>query len=215
MSGSIHNKGVLILTGFLREKFGKDKPLSLTASIAFEQNYGGIDGDSATAAEIYSLLSAIADVPIKQNFAITGSVNQKGDIQPIGGVNEKIRGFFEICKERGLDGNHSVIIPVQNIKDLMLCNNIVDAVKQKKFHIYPISRIEDGAKLLMGIEPGEMQEDGKYTKDSLFAKVTDRLEELRESKKKKAKITAPKAGTIAKNLDKLSFEEVLKLEENN
>jgi ATP-dependent Lon protease len=215
MSGSIHNKGVLILTGFLREKFGRDNPLSLTASIAFEQNYGGIDGDSATAAEIYALLSAIAEVPIKQNFAITGSVNQKGDIQPIGGVNEKIRGFFEICKERGLNGNHSVVIPAQNVKDLMLCPSIIEAVQQKKFHIYPIKKIGDGVKLLMGIPAGEMQDDGKYSKDSLYAKVTERLEELRESKKKKSKRNVKKNGTVTKNLKKLSFEEVLKLEENN
>jgi lon-related putative ATP-dependent protease len=214
MSGSIHNKGILILTGFLRERFGSDKPFSLTASIAFEQNYSGIDGDSATAAEIYALLSAITEVSIKQYFAITGSVNQKGDIQPIGGVNHKIRGFYEICKERGLDGTHSVIIPIQNVKDLMLTDEIIKSVREKKFHVYPISKIEDGVELLMGIKAGNLRSDGTYTKGSLFDRVMKRLEELRDTKKKKKRATKPAAKTKTANLKSLTFEEVLNMEKD-
>lgn len=195
MSGAIHNKGVLIISGFLRERFARKRPLSLTASLAFEQSYGGIDGDSASAAEIYVLMSAIAQVPIRQSLAITGSVNQKGDIQPIGGVNEKITGFFEICQERGLTGRQGVIIPVQNVKDLMLDENLIDAVKEGRFHIYSISKIEEGVKLLMGLPAGELIDDVNYTKNTLFAKVNDTLDELhrlakedeKKWKKKKSK----------------------------
>lgn len=181
MSGAIHNKGVLIISGFLQEHFAGEKPMSLTASIAFEQTYGGIDGDSASAAEIYVLLSAIANVPIKQSLAVTGSVNQKGDIQPIGGVNEKIRGFYEICRDRGLKGDQGVIIPRQNVKDLMLCHEVIEAVKKGKFHIYSIETIEEGARLMMDIETGELQKDGKYPPETLYGKVETRLEELREN----------------------------------
>ena len=213
MSGSIHNKGVLILSGFIRERFSTDKPFTLTASIAFEQNYGGIDGDSATAAEIYALLSAITNVPIKQNFAITGSVNQKGDIQPIGGVNEKIRGYFEICQERGLTGEHGVIIPKQNVADLMLTDEIIEAVKQGKFHIYSFTKIEEGVKLLMGMEAGEKQKDGKYPDGTLFKKVIDRLEELRMFKRKRSTFKSDMPQKNAIQLKPASWEEVLKMEE--
>jgi len=213
MSGSIHNKGVMILSGFIRERFSTDKPFTLTASIAFEQNYGGIDGDSATAAEIYALLSAITNVPIKQSFAITGSVNQKGDIQPIGGVNEKIRGFFEICQERGLTGEHGVIIPKQNVGDLMLIDDIVEAVKQGKFHIYSFSKIEEGVKLLMGIDAGEKQPDGKYPTGTLFGKVIDRLEELRMFKKKRSTIKSDFPQKHAVQLKPPTIEEILRTEE--
>src|SRR3989339_74878 len=195
LSGSIHNKGVLILSGIFRDRFAQNKPLNLSASIAFEQNYGGIDGDSATAAEIYALLSAISRIPIKQSLAITGSVNQKGDIQPIGGVNEKITGFFEICKERGLTGSQGVIIPIQNVSDLMLGQEIIDTVKAGKFHLYSIQKIEEGIDLLLGLPAGEMNEDGTYPPNTVFGKVDARLEELRKAareqlgkkKKKKAK----------------------------
>ncbi|MBI5325196.1 MAG: AAA family ATPase [Ignavibacteriae bacterium] len=183
LSGSIHNKGVLILSGIFRDRFAQNKPLYLSASIAFEQNYGGIDGDSATAAEIYTLLSAICRVPIKQSIAITGSVNQKGDIQPIGGVNEKIRGFFEICKERGFTGNQGVIIPYQNVSDLMLCPHIIESVNDGKFHIYPIQKIEDGIEILMGLPAGEMDKEGKYPSNTIFGMVDARLEELRQAAK--------------------------------
>ena len=194
MSGTIHNKGVLIITGLLQERFAYQHPLSLTASIAFEQSYGGIDGDSASAAEIYVLLSALTNTPIKQDLAITGSVNQKGDIQPIGGVNEKITGFFEICRDRGLTGKQGVIIPSQNVKDLMLTDDILNAAKKKKFFIYSIEKIEDGVPLLMGIEAGIRGNDGSYPKQSLFGLAERKLEEYyklsrnikdKNSKKKK------------------------------
>ncbi len=180
LSGAIHNKGVLIISSFLRDRFASNKPLSLTASIAFEQSYGGIDGDSASAAEIYILLSALSGLPIKQSIAVTGSVNQKGDIQPIGGVNEKITGFYEVCKERGLDGNHGVIIPIQNVKDLMLPNEIIKDVKNGLFNIWAISTVEQGAEILMACDAGTMNEKGEYTKDSIFYKAHIRLEELRK-----------------------------------
>jgi ATP-dependent Lon protease len=178
MSGSIHNKAVLIISGFLRERFAQKFPLSLTASIAFEQSYGGIDGDSASCAEIYVLLSAISGQPINQSFALTGSMNQKGDVQPIGGVNEKLRGFWEICKEKGLTGKQGVIIPEQNVKDLMLPKEMIEDVKNGAFKIYSISRIEQGIPLLFGIEAGELNEQGEYPKESLFGKVYTKLEEL-------------------------------------
>jgi len=150
-------------------------PLSFTASIAFEQSYGGIDGDSASAAEIYALFSAIANIPIKQSIAITGSVNQKGDIQPIGGVVEKITGFYEICKDRGFTGEQGIIIPEQNIKNLMLNNEIVDAVKHGKFTIYAIKNIDKGAEILMGLPAGKLNSKGKYPEDSLYGKVIERI----------------------------------------
>jgi ATP-dependent Lon protease len=180
LSGEIHNKGILIISGFLREKFAQKKSLSLTASIAFEQSYGGIDGDSASAAEIYSLLSAIAAAPIDQGFAITGSVNQKGDIQPIGGVNDKLTGYFEICKERGLTGSQGAIIPAQNVSDLMLGNEIIEAVEEGAFHIYPIRSIDEGIPILMGKEAGKLNAKGKYPKKSIYGRTMARLDELRE-----------------------------------
>jgi lon-related putative ATP-dependent protease len=186
LSGSIHNKGVLILSGIFMDHFAQKKPLNLSASIAFEQNYGGIDGDSATAAEFYALLSAISRIPIKQSIAITGSVNQKGDIQPIGGINEKITGFFEICNARGLTGYQGVIIPVQNISDLMLNEEIIDVVKQGKFHIYPIKHVEEAVEILMGLPSGVMQSDGSYPKNTVFGKVDERLDELRRAAKETA-----------------------------
>ncbi|MFP4368968.1 MAG: Lon protease family protein [Candidatus Kapaibacterium sp.] len=189
MSGRIHNKGVLIITGFIREKFAIRRPLSLTASVAFEQTYGGIDGDSASAAEIYVILSAIAEIPIRQSWAITGSVNQKGDIQPIGGVNEKIRGFYEICKDRGFTGNQGIIIPEQNVKDLMLDNEIIEDVKAGNFSIISIHNIDDAIKPLMNIEAGKLNNKGKYPPKSLYGRVVAKLEVFykyaKEDKEKK------------------------------
>lgn len=183
LSGSIHNKGILIIQGFFLERFAQKKPLSLSASIAFEQNYGGIDGDSASAAEIYVLLSAISHTPITQQIAITGSMNQKGDIQPIGGVNEKITGFYEICRARGFTGNQGVIIPEQNVNDLMLNEDIIESVKKKEFNIYSIKNIEDGSKLLMGKEFGLPDENGDYKKGTLLHEVHRKLNELYENSK--------------------------------
>lgn len=183
MSGAIHNKGVLILTGILRNLFAKHKPMNLTASLSFEQSYGGIDGDSATAAEIYAIISAITEIPIKQNLAITGSINQLGDVQPIGGVNEKIRGFYDVCKARGLNGTQGVLIPVQNVKDLMLRDDIVEDVRRGDFHIYHYSRIEEGIEIMTGMQSGYNDNNEAYSKDSIFEKVLERLDELRDSEK--------------------------------
>ncbi len=155
MSGSSHSKGILILNGYLGEKFAKDMPLSLTASICFEQLYNGIDGDSASSTELYALLSSLADIPINQSIAVTGSVNQKGDIQAIGGVNEKIEGYFEICRNRGLTGEQGVMIPKENIRNLNLNDEVINAVKQKKFHIYAVSNIDEGIEILTGVPAGD------------------------------------------------------------
>ena len=154
LSGSSHSKGILILNGYLGEKFAKDMPLSLTASICFEQLYNGVDGDSASSTELYALLSNLAGVPINQGIAVTGSVNQKGEIQPIGGVNEKIEGYFEICKLKGLNGKQGVLIPSQNIQNLNLDDEIVNAVKNGKFHIYAVSTIDEGIEILTGVPAG-------------------------------------------------------------
>jgi len=191
LSGNIHNKAVLIISGFLEERFAQNFPLTLTASLAFEQSYGGIDGDSASCAEIYVILSSISEVPINQEFAITGSVNQKGDVQPIGGVNEKIRGFWEICKERGFTGSQGVIIPEQNVKDLMLCKEIIQDVMDGKFHIYSISKIEDAVPLLFGMEAGVIDKDKKYPENTLFGKVYQNLEKFYEISREKEKKPKP------------------------
>lgn len=162
LSGSTHSKGVYILSGYLGEKFAQDIPLSLTASICFEQLYNGVDGDSASSTELYAILSSLSGIPINQSFAVTGSVNQKGEIQPIGGVNEKIEGFFQICKMRGLDGSHSVMIPIQNKKNLNLSDEVVEAVKNGKFHIYAISNIDEGIELLTGVPAGKKDSNGRF-----------------------------------------------------
>ncbi len=178
MSGTIHDKGHFIVTGFMIERFARRRPLTLSASIAFEQSYGGIDGDSASAAEIVALLSEIAEVPIRQWLAITGSVNQKGDIQPVGGLNEKITGFFEICETRGLTGRQGIVIPAQNIRDLMLPANIIDAVSEHKFHIYPILRIEEALELMTGIPAGRLCDNNTYELGTLYGLADSRLEKL-------------------------------------
>lgn len=178
LSGSSHDKGLLILSGILRNRFAHSHPLSLSASIAFEQSYGGVDGDSASSTEIYALISALARVPIRQDLAVTGSINQQGDIQPIGGVNEKIEGFFEICAARGLTGTQGVLIPVQNVKDLMLHKSVVEAVKKKKFHIYPVSTIEEGIEILTGMPAGTPNENFVYPPNTLFGNIANVLDEF-------------------------------------
>lgn len=155
LSGSSHSKGILILNGYMGEKFAKEMPLALTASICFEQLYSGIDGDSASSTELYALLSSLSDVPINQSIAVTGSVNQKGEIQAIGGVNEKIEGFFEICRNRGLNGEHGVMIPKENVRNLNLNDEVIQAVKDKKFHIYAVSTIDEGIEILTGVPAGD------------------------------------------------------------
>ena len=175
MSGSTHSKGVYILSGYLGELFAQDIPLCLTASICFEQLYNGVDGDSASSTELYGLLSSLSEIPIKQSIAVTGSVNQKGQIQPIGGVNEKIEGFFQICKMRGLDGSHGVMIPVQNINNLQLSDEVVDAVKNKQFHIYAVSTIDEGIEVLTGVPAGKKDKDGNFPAGTINRLVYEKL----------------------------------------
>ncbi len=167
MSGSSHSKGILILAGYLGEMFAQDMPLSLTASLCFEQLYNGVDGDSASSTELYAILSSLSGIPINQAIAVTGSVNQKGEIQPIGGVNEKIEGYFKICKLRGLDGSHGVMIPKLNEQNLNLSDEVVDAVKQGLFHIYTISTIEQGIEILTGVPAGRKDETSRFPAGSV------------------------------------------------
>ncbi len=180
MSGKIHTKGVMILTSFLRERFAHNKPLSLSATFCFEQSYGMVEGDSASSTELFSLLSALAKVPIEQGIAATGSVSQKGEVQPVGGVTRKVEAFFDICKHKGLNGNQGVIIPQKNIRNLMLKQEVVEAAGEGKFHIWPISTIEEGIEILTGMEAGTLQPDGTYPEGTLFRKVDERLVELAE-----------------------------------
>ena len=183
LGGPIHTKGVLILSGFLAGRFARDKPLNLSARIVFEQSYGEVEGDSASGAELYALLSAISGVPIGQNFAVTGSVNQKGEVQAIGGVNEKIEGFFEICKIKGLTGRQGVVIPKSNVRNLMLKDEVIKAVKEKKFHIYSVSTIDEGIEILTGVKAGKLKPDGTFEKDSINYKVDNKIKEFMEKYK--------------------------------
>lgn len=179
LSGNTHNKGVLIISGYFKEKFGKRIPLSFNAGLVFEQGYGMIDGDSASVAEICALLSALSSIPIKQAIAVTGSINQKGDIQPIGGVNEKIEGFYDVCKSKGLNGQNGVIIPQQNVKDLMLKDEIIEAVKKKNFYIYPVSIVDEAVEILTGIKGGRLI-NGKHEPNSVFGEVEKELISMRK-----------------------------------
>lgn len=179
MSGRHYNKGVLIISGYFRETFGQDMPLSFNANLVFEQSYGMVEGDSASCTEIFALLSVLSNLPLKQSIAVTGSLNQKGDVQPIGGVNEKIEGFYDICKLQGLTGTQGVIFPIQNIRDLMLKEEVIDAVKQGVFHLYPISRVEEGIEILTGVKAGKKTAKG-YEVGSVFYLVEKRIKELYE-----------------------------------
>ena len=181
ISGPSHSKGVLILTGYLGEMFAQDIPLCLTASICFEQLYNGVDGDSASSTELYGLLSSLSGIPINQSIAVTGSVNQKGQIQPIGGVNEKIEGFFQICKMRGLDGSHGVMIPIQNVDNLQLSDEIVEAVKNKQFHIYSVSTIEEGIEVLTGVPAGRKDKNGKFPAGTVNYLVYEKLKKYADT----------------------------------
>jgi len=182
LSGRTHDKGVLILSGFLGGRFAQDKPLSLSASIAFEQSYEGIDGDSASATELYALLSSLADLPIKQGIAVTGSVNQRGEIQAIGGATLKVEGFFDVCRAMpgGLTGEQGVIVPAANVANLMLREDVVEAVAQGRFHIYPVRTVDEGIEILTGVPAGERGPDGAYPADSVNGRVDRRLRELAE-----------------------------------
>ena len=188
MSGTSHSKGVLILSGFLGERFAQDNPLNLTASICFEQLYNGVDGDSASSTELYGLLSSLSEMPIDQSIAVTGSVNQKGEIQPIGGVNEKIEGFYQICKMRGLDGTHGVMIPTQNIRNLQLSDEIVESCKNGLFTIYAVSNIDEGIEVLTGVPAGKRNRMGNYPAGTVNYLVNEKLKKYAKIIRKKDEI---------------------------
>ena len=180
LGGRLHSKGMLILSGFISGRYVVNKPLSLAASLVFEQSYGGVDGDSASSAELYALLSALADAPIAQSLAVTGSVNQHGEIQPIGGVNEKIEGFFDVCSDRGLTGAQGVLIPAANVKNLMLRRDVIDAVSSGTFHIYPVATVDQGIEILTGVAAGERGPDNQYPGASINGRVEQRLSDFAE-----------------------------------
>jgi predicted ATP-dependent protease len=183
LSGPTHNKGVLILGGYLRGKYATKKPFSLSASLAFEQSYGGVDGDSASSTEVYAILSSLSGLALRQDIAVTGSLNQKGEIQAIGGVNEKIEGFFEVCRAKGLTGTQGVIIPHQNVQNLMLRADVVDAVKAGKFHVYPVKTIDEGIEILTGVEAGQAREDGTFEDGTVHFLVDLEIQRLARSLK--------------------------------
>lgn len=189
LGGPIHTKGVLILAGYLTYRFAHDKPLTLSARLVFEQSYEMVEGDSASSAELYALLSALADLPIKQGIAVTGSVNQKGDVQAIGGVNEKIEGFFHTCRLKGLTGEQGVIIPEANVQHLMLKEEVIEAVRQGKFHIWAVRTVDEGISILTGVPAGERQPDGTFPPDTVNGRVDKRLREMN-----KAMAAAPAEG---------------------
>ncbi|MBN1855730.1 MAG: AAA family ATPase [Dehalococcoidia bacterium] len=178
LSGSTHDKGILILSGYMGWKFAQDNPLSLSASICFEQSYGGVDGDSASSAELYVLLSSIANVPIRQEIAVTGSVNQRGEVQPIGGANQKIEGFYQICKAKGLTGTQGVMIPRRNMRNLMLREEVVQAVREGKFHVYAVDSIDEGIEILTGIPAGKRRKDGSYASRTINSRVATQLQSM-------------------------------------
>lgn len=180
LSGPIHNKGVMILSGYLGWKYAQDKPLSLSASLCFEQSYSGVEGDSASSAELYAILSSLSEAPIKQNLAVTGSVNQKGEIQPIGGVNQKIEGFFRVCQARGLTGNQGVLIPHTNLKNLMIIDEVIEAVKAGQFNVYAARTIDEGIQILTGVPAGERAEDGTYPEGTINYLVSRKLGNMAE-----------------------------------
>jgi len=184
LSGSTHDKGVLILSGYLGRTFAQHYPLSLSISITFEQSYYGIDGDSASSTELYAILSSLADMPIKQGIAVTGSVNQKGKIQAIGDVNQKVEGFFEVCKEKGMNGEQGVMIPAANTQNLMLRKEVIDAVKKKKFHIYKVSTVEEGIEILTGVPAGKPNKKGIYPAGTVYGAVQKKLKYFLERSQK-------------------------------
>ena len=185
MSGPTHSKGVLILSGYLGETFAQDFPLSLSASLCFEQLYNGVDGDSASSTEAYAILSSLSGIPINQSIAVTGSVNQKGFIQPIGGVNEKIEGFYQVCKSRGLDGSHGVIIPIQNVMNLHLSDEVIESVKNGDFHIYAISSLDEGIEILTGVPAGKKNKDGNFPAGTIKYLAYEKLKHYNENAKNK------------------------------
>jgi len=184
LSGNTHNKGVLILGGYLRNRYAQDKPLAISASIAFEQSYSGVDGDSASSTEVYALLSSLSGVPLRQDIAVTGSINQKGEIQAIGGVNEKVEGFFDCCRHLGYTGKQGVLIPESNVRDLMLRKDVVKAVEDGTFHIYAVETVDEGMEILTGLEAGRKGSDGTYPEGTINGRVDHKLRELGEGLRK-------------------------------
>jgi predicted ATP-dependent protease len=193
LGGPLHSKGVLILSGYLGARYASDHPLALSASLVFEQSYGGVDGDSASSAELYALISEISGVPIRQRYAVTGSVNQQGGVQAIGGVNEKIEGFFDVCDARGLTGDQGVLIPASNVKHLMLAARVVDAVRAGKFHIHAVKSIDEGIEVLTGVKAGERGADGSFPHGTVNGRVASRLAEIAEKRRRFAQAAAEKA----------------------
>ncbi len=196
MSGPIHDKGVLILTGYLGDKFAHDKPLAFSASIAFEQSYEGIEGDSASSTELYALLSSLSGLPIKQGIAVTGSINQRGEIQPIGGVNEKVEGFFEVCKQMGLTGEQGVMVPESNVRHLMLKDEVVRAAREGRFHIWAVKDADAGIEILTGTKAGERQPDGTYPEGTVNQMVDQRL--IKFAREMKEFMEPPAGGELPK-----------------
>ncbi len=184
LGGPLHSKGVMILSGYMLKKYAQNKPFNLSARLVFEQSYGGIDGDSASSAELYAIISALSGISIKQNIAVTGSINQNGQVQAIGGVNEKVEGFFHVCKAKGLNGSQGVIIPESNIDNLMLDQEVVDSVKEGKFHVWAIKNIEEGLEILTGLQAGEKAKDGTYPRESIHYLVNEKIKEYQASLKK-------------------------------
>lgn len=184
LGGPTHSKGVLILSSYLGARYAVDRPLSLRASLVFEQSYGGVDGDSASSTELYAILSALSGIPIRQGFAVTGSVNQYGEVQAIGGVNEKIEGFFDVCRERGLTGDQGVLIPRSNVKHLMLREDVVAATEAGQFAIYPIATIDEGIETLTGVQAGERDDSGIFPEGSINAGVEARLIALADARRR-------------------------------
>jgi lon-related putative ATP-dependent protease len=181
LSGPIHTKGVLILSGFLANRYAQEKPLSLSARLVFEQSYGGIEGDSASSTELYAILSALSGLPVNQAISVTGSVNQNGEVQAIGGVNEKIEGYYEVCTALGLTGEQGVVLPESNVANLMLKESVVEAIRQGKFHLWPVRTIDEGIEVLTGVKAGERMPDGSFESESVNAKVDDRLRQMAEA----------------------------------
>ncbi|MBU1050500.1 AAA family ATPase [Candidatus Bipolaricaulota bacterium] len=201
LGGKTHTKGIMILKGFLGQRFAQKRPLSFAASLAFEQSYSMIDGDSASSTELYAILSALSGLPIRQGLAVTGSVNQNGDVQPIGGVNYKIEGFFRVCKAKGLTGDQGVLIPAANIDNLMLHREVVAAVKAGQFHIYPVATIEEGIELLTGVPAGAVDGDGAYPADTVFGQVTARLVAIEAALKAATKSEDDSSASATKDKD--------------
>jgi predicted ATP-dependent protease len=197
LGGALHSKGVLILAGFLGQRFASERPLSLAASLVFEQSYSGVDGDSASCAEIVALLSALAEVPVRQGRAITGSVDQHGRVQAIGGVNEKIEGFFDVCRGVRLSGEEGVIVPAANVKHLMLREDVVEAAEGGLFHVWPVSTVDEAVELLTGVPAGERDGSGRYPEGTVNRRADDRLATFAEKARNFARAGAGAVTTEA------------------